>query len=161
MTNLSPHSQKPGRTTIVIIGSLLVLVSDQVLKKFSLFRLALRSPVTEKKKHPWTGMTQTFCLSFYLSFKEPLLDFLDSHGGKQPFKGDCRNNEEVDNCFCRIEIDDRQLNALLRLLFSLSYGWQLGSCCTAEIFRASGSIQLHNEPSINKRKLCKFQKSLE
>lgn len=83
----------------------------------------------------------------HLSFKEPLFDLLNSHGGKQPFKGDCRNNEDDDNCFCRIEIEDRQLKALLKLLFSLSYGWLLGSCCTAEIFSASGSMQLHIEPT--------------
>lgn len=58
----------------------------------------------------------------HLSFKEPLLDLLNSHGGKQPFKGDCRNNEDVDNCFCLIEIEDRQLKALLSLFFS-SYSW--------------------------------------
>ena len=98
---------------------------------------------------------------FHLSFKEPVLDLLNSHGGKQPLKGDCRNNEEVDNCFCRIEIDDRQLKALLlRLLFSLSNGWQLGSCCTAEILRASGSMQLQIEPYTNKNEI-KFSNLLQ
>jgi hypothetical protein len=47
------------------------------------------------------------------------MDLLNSHG-RQPFKGDCSSNEEVDSCFCRIEIEDKQLKALLNLLFSLS-----------------------------------------
>jgi len=57
--------------------------------------------------------------SFHLSFKEPFIDLLNSHG-KQPFNGDCSNNEDVDSCFCRIEIEDRQLKAVLNLLLSLS-----------------------------------------
>lgn len=60
--------------------------------------------------------------SSHLSFSEPF-DLLNSHAGKQPFKGDCRSMEDVDNCFCRIEIEDRQLNELLSLLLSLSIGW--------------------------------------
>ena len=39
----------------------------------------------------------------YLSFKERLMDFLNSHEGheddKHPLMGDCRNSEDVDKCF--------------------------------------------------------------
>lgn len=39
----------------------------------------------------------------YLSLTERLIDLLNSHDGhfddKQPLKGDCRNNEDFDNCF--------------------------------------------------------------
>lgn len=75
------------------------------------------------------------------------MDFLNSHDDKQPFRGDCRNSEEVDKCFCRIEIEDRQLAALLSLLFSLSLVWKSGSCLTAEILSASGRMQLQTEPA--------------
>lgn len=60
----------------------------------------------------------------YRSFKERLMDFLNSHDGhdddKQPLNGDCRNSEEVERCFWRMEIEDKQLKALRSLLFSLS-----------------------------------------
>lgn len=71
--------------------------------------------------------------------------------GKHPFKGDCRNNEDVDKCFCLEEIDDRQLKlVLLRLLFSLSLSYgnkHRGSCCTTFTLRASGKTQLKAEPA--------------
>nr|AFK38278.1 unknown [Medicago truncatula] len=39
----------------------------------------------------------------YLSLKERLINLLNSHDGhfddKQPLKGDCKNNENLDNCF--------------------------------------------------------------
>ncbi|CAK9173801.1 unnamed protein product [Ilex paraguariensis] len=58
-------------------------------------------------------------LQSYLSFNDPLFERLNSHGGKQPFKGDCRNIEDVDNCLCLVEIEDKQLKALRSLLLSL------------------------------------------
>ncbi|CAN0922061.1 hypothetical protein LINGRAHAP2_LOCUS32911, partial [Linum grandiflorum] len=61
----------------------------------------------------------------------------------QPLSGDCRINEDVDSCFCLIEIDDKQLNALVSLVFSLSYASPFGS---AVIFNDSGSMQLHTDP---------------
>lgn len=64
-----------------------------------------------------------YLLTNYRSFNERLLDRRNSHDGKQPFKGDCKNNEDVDNCFCLDEIDDKQLNELRSLLFSLSRSW--------------------------------------
>lgn len=75
------------------------------------------------------------------------MDFLNSHVDKQPLKGDCRNSEEVDKCFCRMEMEDRQLKAFRSLLFSLSLGWQSGSCLTVEFLNASGRIQLQIEPT--------------
>ena len=35
----------------------------------------------------------------YLSFKERLMDFLNSQDDKQPLIGDCRNSEDDDKCF--------------------------------------------------------------
>lgn len=87
----------------------------------------------------------------YLSFKEPLLDFerFSCHGGKQPLRGDCRNNDDVESCFCLMEMEDKQLNELLRLLFSFSSSGicPSGSWQTAVILRDSGSMQLHTEPA--------------
>lgn len=88
---------------------------------------------------------------FYLSFRDQLLDFLNSQDGKQPFKGDCRNNEDVDNCLCLVEIEERQLKALLSRLLSVTYSGPLGSCFTAATFRASGSMQLNDEPTCTKK----------
>lgn len=99
-------------------------------------------------------------LGHHLSFKELLLDLFNSHGGRKPLKGDCRNKEDVDNCFCRMEIEDRQLNALRSLLFSLSYDSQLGSCCTAEILRASGRMQLQIEPARHSEQIINGKTSL-
>jgi len=54
------------------------------------------------------------------------MDFLNSHEGhdddKHPLKGDCRNSEEVERCFWRVEIEDKLLKPLRSLLFSLSWG---------------------------------------
>lgn len=82
------------------------------------------------------------------SLIKPLLDRFNSHGGKNPFSGDCINRDDVESCLCLNDIDDRQPNVLLSLLFSLSPSstWLFGSCCTAVILRASGSTQLKTEP---------------
>lgn len=83
----------------------------------------------------------------YLSLSEPLADLLSSHGRRHPFKGDCSSKDEVDNCFCLEEIEDRQLKLLLSFVFSLLlYGSYFGSCSTAAILRASGKTQLKIEP---------------
>lgn len=90
-------------------------------------------------------------MSVYLSFKELLLDFdrFSCHGGKQPLRGDCRNKDDVESCLCLMEMEDKQLNELLRLFFSFSSSglWPFGSRQTAVILRDSGSMQLHTEPA--------------
>lgn len=65
--------------------------------------------------------------SIYLSFNELLLDLLNSHDGRHPFKGELRKREDVDRCFCLMEIEDKQLKALLSLVFSLSRTSKSGS----------------------------------
>lgn len=84
---------------------------------------------------------------FYLSFEERLVDFLNSQEGKQPLRGDCRNNEDVDNFCCLVEIEERQLKELLSFLFSLTYSGPFGSSSTAATFKASGNMQLNAEPN--------------
>lgn len=97
----------------------------------------------------------------YLSFKELLLDFdrLSWNGGKQPLRGDCRNNDDVESCFCLMEMEDKQLNELVvRLLFSLSSSEICpsgSSWLTAVILSDSGSMQLHTEPRA-KTRTCSF-----
>lgn len=69
----------------------------------------------------------------YLSFNELLLDLLNSHGGRHPFKGELKKREDVERCFCRIEMEDRQLKVLLlSLVFSPSKASESGSWQTAE-----------------------------
>lgn len=76
---------------------------------------------TDNRRNPRNWLLsydyQTF--SSYLSLSEPLADLLSSHGRRQPFSGDCSSKDDVDNCFCLEEIEDRQLKELLSLFFSL------------------------------------------
>lgn len=46
-----------------------------------------------------------------------------------------------------MEIDVKQLKALLRLFFSSLEHRKSGSVLIAEVLRASGSIELHSEPT--------------
>lgn len=87
----------------------------------------------------------------YFSFEVHLVDFLNSKEGKQPLTGDCRNNEDVDSFCCLVEIEEKQLKALLSLLFSLSYSGPFGSSSTAATFKASGNMQLNAEPMQTKK----------
>lgn len=83
----------------------------------------------------------------YLSFNELLLDLLNSHGGRHAFKGELKNREGVERCFCRIEMEDRQLKVLLlSLVFSLSKASESGSWRTAETWSALGRMQLQVDP---------------
>lgn len=88
----------------------------------------------------------------YLPFKELVSDFdrLSCHGGKQPLRGDCISKEDVESCFCLMEMEDKQVNELVvRLLFSLSSSEICPSGSsrpTAVILSDSGSMQLHTEP---------------
>lgn len=123
------------------------LPSSLELSELDLFNMLRR------KKHIYEeGETPSsrYGESPHLSFSDPLLDLFNSQGGRQPLNGERRKRDEVDNCFWRIEMEERQLKVLVSLLFSLSYGWQFGSCWTAFIFRASGSMQLQIEPARSK-----------
>lgn len=89
-------------------------------------------------------LEQTNFLTYPLRHGVSLSDFFKSH----PFNGDCRNNEDEDSCFCRIEIDDKQLKLFVSFVFSVSNGTNAGSCFTADILRESGSMQLQTEPEM-------------
>lgn len=75
------------------------------------------------KQDSYNHSFPTFSKFSYLSFRERLMDFLNSEEGhdddKQPLMGDCRNSEDVERCFWRFEIEDKQLKPLRSLLFSL------------------------------------------
>jgi len=59
----------------------------------------------------------------YLSFRGMAPDLLNSHGRRHLFTGEGRRRGEDDSCFWHIEMEDRQLNELLNVLFSLSSAW--------------------------------------
>lgn len=63
------------------------------------------------------------CVFVYLPFKELVSDFdrLSCHGGRHPLRGDCISKDDVESCFCLMEMEDKQLNELVvRHLVSLS-----------------------------------------
>ena len=98
----------------------------------------------------------------YISFKELLLDFdrFSWNGGKQPLRGDCRNKDDVESCFCLMEMEDKQLNELVvRLRFSLSSSEICpsgSSWLIAVILSDSGSMQLHTEPTSKAELVVQF-----
>lgn len=59
----------------------------------------------------------------YLVFEGMAPDLFTSHGGRRLFEGEGKKRGGVESCFWRIEMEDRQLNELLSLLFSLSLAW--------------------------------------
>lgn len=48
----------------------------------------------------------------------PLLDLLNSHGGRYPYVDDCKKTDEFELGLCRDEMDDRQVKAFFNLVFS-------------------------------------------
>lgn len=75
------------------------------------------------------------------------MDLLNCHGGKHPFK-EGKKTEGVDKCLGCMEIEDKQLKAVLSLLFSpSSVVGESGSSGAAAILEASGRRQLQKEPA--------------